>query len=503
MPPPPSTDALPRVQNFKVHKLLGKGSYGKVYKVQRETDGQFYALKETELGAMSQAERMDAVNEVRLLVSISHPSVIRYHEAFLNGNKLCVVMEYAPFGDLKYYVSKGLRLNAPFPEEAIWRIFLQLCQGLSALHANNIIHRDIKPANIFLCQNDVLKIGDLGVAKALNRIDFAKTQIGTPVYMAPEVWTGKLYSYSSDLWSLGCVLYEMMTFRVPVEGRSLADLKAKVARGQYSPVPQGRYSPELISLCHSLLNVEPRRRPSPEAILKSTAASKWLRVLPAHAHPLARSMSEGMQSQHSGCSALADTIIVPRDIRNLPRLLPPPSYEHRPLPGAPPPSSSSSASSGAAKPIVRSSSAAPPSPRDAVPSRDQLQQQQPREREQRPRSASRFERISAGGNEQPAAGRPPSAGRARPANPQPTAGLPSAVHGGVRPRSAYGGAGVAPVARAPHVAGGVHNVYGGVYGGAQMYGGRPVPGLSGLALAGKGAELLPGAARPQRRISIQ
>jgi serine/threonine protein kinase len=117
-----------------------------------------------------------------------NPQQIRYHEAFLNGNKLCVVMEYAPFGDLKYYITKGLRLNAKFPEEAIWRIFLQLCQGLSALHSNKVIHRDIKvnipftsphtdtltpsilqPANIFLCQNDVLKIGDLGVAKALTK----------------------------------------------------------------------------------------------------------------------------------------------------------------------------------------------------------------------------------------------------------------------------------------------------------------------------------------------
>lgn len=112
----------------QVHKLLGKGSYGKVYKVQRLSDDKFYALKETDLRGLSQAERMDAVNEVRLLVSINHPSVIRYHEAFLNGNKLCVVMEYAPYGDLRYYISKGQRLNAPFPEEAIWRIFLQLCR---------------------------------------------------------------------------------------------------------------------------------------------------------------------------------------------------------------------------------------------------------------------------------------------------------------------------------------------------------------------------------------
>lgn len=131
-----------------------------MYKVQRASDDKFYALKETDLGALNQMERMDAVNEVRLLVSISHPTVvractgpsliipqlpvffpsadsrgqpspglqIRYHEAFLNGNKLCVVMEYAPFGDLRYYITKGQRLNAPFPEEAIWRIFLQLCR---------------------------------------------------------------------------------------------------------------------------------------------------------------------------------------------------------------------------------------------------------------------------------------------------------------------------------------------------------------------------------------
>eukprot|EP00798_Chlamydomonas_sp_ICE-L_P002825 gene2825-4982_t len=158
--------SMPKIQNFKVHKLLGKGSYGKVYKVQRNSDDQYYALKETNLGSLSHAERMDAVNEVRLLVSMNHGNVIRYHEAFLNNSKLCVVMEYAPFGDLRYYISKGQRLRAPFPEEAIWRIFLQLCRGLSSLHANHIIHRDIKPANIFLCANDLLKIGDLGIAKA-------------------------------------------------------------------------------------------------------------------------------------------------------------------------------------------------------------------------------------------------------------------------------------------------------------------------------------------------
>ncbi|GAX75126.1 hypothetical protein CEUSTIGMA_g2570.t1 [Chlamydomonas eustigma] len=317
----PADGPLPRVQNFKVHKLLGKGSYGKVYKVQRESDDKYYALKETDLGALNHLERMDAVNEVRLLVSMNHPSVIRYHEAFLNGNKLCVVMEYAPFGDLRYYISKGQRLNAPFPEEAIWRIFLQLCKGLQALHAAHIIHRDIKPANIFLCQNDLLKIGDLGVAKALNKMDFAKTQIGTPVYMAPEVWSGKLYSYSSDLWSLGCVLYEMMMFKVPIEGRSMQELKVRVSAGRYTPIPAGKYSPELVAFCHSLLSLDPKRRPSPESILSSTGASKWLKVLPTPS-PSQRWSENGGPSSVTpvlGNHKMINTIVVPRDIRQLPK----------------------------------------------------------------------------------------------------------------------------------------------------------------------------------------
>ncbi|MEW5305128.1 MAG: hypothetical protein WDW36_007689 [Sanguina aurantia] len=332
----------PKIPKFKVLKMLGQGSYGKVYKVQRLTDSQEYALKETDLEAMSQAERSDSVNEVRLLVSINHPNVIRYNEAFVVGNKLNVVMEYAPFGDLRYYITKGIKLRAPFPEEAIWRIFLQLCRGLEALHASAVVHRDIKPANIFLCQNDLLKIGDLGIAKALDRHSFARTQIGTPSYMAPEVWSGKLYSCSSDLWSLGAVLYEMMTFRTPMEGRSMVELKSNVIRGNYAPVPSGRYSQELITFCHSLLCVEPNRRPLPGAILQSVAASKWIRVLPVSHPAQSRRGSDPSGLMLSGASRtpLLDTIVVPRDLRQLDKHLPPPSYDSDPT--HPEPSSRSS-----------------------------------------------------------------------------------------------------------------------------------------------------------------
>mmetsp|Transcript_14076 Transcript_14076/g.30512 ORF Transcript_14076/g.30512 Transcript_14076/m.30512 type:complete len:392 (+) Transcript_14076:244-1419(+) len=336
---------LPRVQNFKVLKVLGKGSYGKVYKVQRDSDEQYYALKETELGNLNHMERMDAVNEVRILFSISHANVIRYHEAFLNNNKLCVVMEYAPYGDLRYYIQKGQRLKAPFPEEAVWRIFLQLCKGLAALHSNHIVHRDIKPANIFLCQNDLLKIGDLGIAKALTRNNFARTQIGTPCYMAPEVWSGKPYSYSSDLWSVGCVLYEMLTFKTPMDGRSMQELKVRICSGRFTPVPSGRYSADLINLCHRLLTLDPARRPTASEILSCSAAQKWMRVLPTP--PPARRWSENGAAPTG--AQLINTIVVPRDLRQLPKKLPPPSYD-----------SDAAAKAAAAKPAEALPRAAPP-----------------------------------------------------------------------------------------------------------------------------------------------
>lgn len=115
-------------------------------------------------------------------------------------------------------------------EDLLWKYFIQIARGLEALHNMKIIHRDIKPGNILVTNTGHVKIADLGIAK-FARNNMAKTQIGTPVYMAPEVWCKKPYSFSSDTWSLGCVLYEMATYNMPFDGRSLNDLKHKILRG--------------------------------------------------------------------------------------------------------------------------------------------------------------------------------------------------------------------------------------------------------------------------------
>eukprot|EP01024_Parvocaulis_polyphysoides_P022306 TRINITY_DN20679_c0_g1_i1.p1 TRINITY_DN20679_c0_g1~~TRINITY_DN20679_c0_g1_i1.p1 ORF type:complete len:202 (-),score=30.83 TRINITY_DN20679_c0_g1_i1:21-626(-) len=189
-------------KKFKVDKFLGKGSYGSVYRVKRLDDNKTYAVKETDCTKMNQLEKADAVNEIRLLASIKHPNVIRYHEAFVDGQWLCIVMECATSGDLSRFVKKGAELKKQFPEDIIWKFFLQIVQGVNILHNNKILHRDIKPMNIFVGDNDVVKIGDLGIAKILKG-GMARTQIGTPHYMPPEIWAGKPYSFASFLISTG------------------------------------------------------------------------------------------------------------------------------------------------------------------------------------------------------------------------------------------------------------------------------------------------------------
>ncbi|KAL3139701.1 hypothetical protein ABBQ38_004011 [Trebouxia sp. C0009 RCD-2024] len=302
-------------KRFEVQKLLGKGSYGIVYRVKRLSDGGVYALKEADVRKMSALERADAVNEIRLLASVKHPNVVRYHEAFLDGNLLCIVMEYAPNGDLGRFIKKGNELKKAFPEEIIWKYFLQICEGMQALHNAKIIHRDIKPMNIFVGDHDVVKVGDLGIAKMIKE-GVANTQIGTPHYMPPELWQNKKYTFTSDLWALGCLLYELMTYRVPFEARSMAELRTKVMAGRFKPITPGKYSADLINLMGQLLQVNPQRRPEVSKILASSVVQKHA-AGGSHRAAAAEPASKGNVLQ---------TIKIPADLRLLQARLPQAEY---------------------------------------------------------------------------------------------------------------------------------------------------------------------------------
>ncbi|KAL3134399.1 hypothetical protein ABBQ38_006461 [Trebouxia sp. C0009 RCD-2024] len=302
-------------KRFEVQKLLGKGSYGIVYRVKRLLDGRVYALKEIDVRKMSARTGADAVNEIRLLASVKHQNIIRYHEAFLDGNLLCIVMEYAQYGDLGRLIKKAIELKKAFPEKIIWKYFMQICEGMQVLHNAKIIHRDIKPMNIFVGDHDIVKVGDLGIAKMIKE-GVANTQIGTPHYMPPELWQNKKYTFTSDLWALGCLLYELMTYRVPFEARSMAELHTKVMAGHFKPITPGKYSADLINLMGQLLQVNPQRRPMVSQILASSVLQKHA-AGGSHIAAAAAPFSKGTVLQ---------TIKIPADLQLLQARLPQAEY---------------------------------------------------------------------------------------------------------------------------------------------------------------------------------
>lgn len=124
------------------------------------------------------------------------------------------------------------------------------------------------------------KIGDLGIAKLLTKTMAAKTQIGTPHYMPPEIWRNRPYGFSSDSWAIGCLLYEMATYSVPFEARSMSELRYKVLRGTYPPVPS-TYSRELQQMVKDCLDSNPDRRPSMDQILNNQAVASRMHLLDA------------------------------------------------------------------------------------------------------------------------------------------------------------------------------------------------------------------------------
>jgi len=256
------------LNNFIIGKNLGKGAFGSVCLVTRKEDKKVYAMKSINIGKLDKKEIEAALNEVRILASLSHPNIIGYKDAFYDENSrtLNIVMEYADDGDISHKIQDNLRRRLRFEESTIWEWIIQLLKGLKYLHDNKIMHRDIKCANIFLMKNGLLKIGDLNVSK-IAKSNMARTQTGTPFYLAPEIWKDLPYDYKCDIWSVGCIIYELCTSRPPFRGTSLKELRRNVLNGYYLPI--SGFSNDIKDIIAKMLIVDPKRRASTDELLNS------------------------------------------------------------------------------------------------------------------------------------------------------------------------------------------------------------------------------------------
>ncbi len=256
------------MEGFEILKKLGDGSYSVVYKVRRKADNNIYALKKVNLQKLKDKEKQNALNEVRILASIKSPFVISYKEAFIeeSDKSLCIIMEYADRGDLYQKIVQFKKSGCLIEETDVWRIFIQMVRGLKALHDLKILHRDLKSANIFLFSDGSAKIGDCNVSKVVYK-GLGYTQTGTPYYASPEVWNDDPYDNKSDIWSLGCVTYEMLTLHPPFRAESMEGLYQKVIKGQFGKI-NPRYSEDIFEMIKFLLKVNPVDRPNCAQILK-------------------------------------------------------------------------------------------------------------------------------------------------------------------------------------------------------------------------------------------
>ncbi|NXR06216.1 NEK2 kinase, partial [Semnornis frantzii] len=268
-----------RPDDYEVLFTIGTGSYGKCRKVRRKADGKILVWKELDYGSMTEAEKQMLVSEVNLLRELRHPNIVRYHDRIIDRSNttLYIVMEYCDGGDLASLIAKctkerHVRSVHYLEESFVLRVLTQLTLALKECHRRSdggvTVHRDLKPANVFLDSKQNVKLGDFGLARILHHdTSFAKTFVGTPYYMSPEQMNRMSYNEKSDIWSLGCLLYELCALLPPFRAYNQKELAEKIKEGKFRRIPYC-YSEQLNELLKEMLNVKDYCRPSVEDILQ-------------------------------------------------------------------------------------------------------------------------------------------------------------------------------------------------------------------------------------------
>ena len=230
----PKRPNIPRdlvVKGYKSIRQVGKGAFGAAILVFNEKRQEYSIAKEVVLAGMGDGQKKEAENEVDILSGLHHPNIIRYGECHVSRDRIVIVMEYADGGDLCGKIKAKAAMGARFRPAEAARLFSQTALAIKYLHDRHILHRDLKPQNVFLTSQGVVKLGDFGISTVLqSSVMMAKTICGTPFYFSPELCEGKAYNNKSDVWALGCVLFEILTLDVPfpIAGGKMTDLMNRI-----------------------------------------------------------------------------------------------------------------------------------------------------------------------------------------------------------------------------------------------------------------------------------
>lgn len=285
-------------EQFREMDIIGRGSFGLIRRVSHKSTGKIYVRKEISYQSLSKKEEKQLSSEFQILENLDHPNIVHVYafDKIPNEKLLHIYMEYCDGGDLSQIIKKYRENNEYIPETLIWQIFTQTLLALYRCHygidiqpvnllfkstpelkppttsnSSVVIHRDIKPENIFFLSDQyTVKLGDFGLAKSLGPDTFTQTYVGTPYYMPPEVIAEDSYDQNCDIWSLGCVMYELCALTPPFTAKTQKQLQEKILSGLYNELPS-HYSNRLKMCIYACLIVEPKERADANLLLQETS----------------------------------------------------------------------------------------------------------------------------------------------------------------------------------------------------------------------------------------
>ena len=261
------------MEKYEILNEIGHGNFGKIYKIRRKQDNKILIWKELDYSQMSSKEKEQIVTEVNILRELDHPNIVKYYERVIDkkNSKIYIIMEYCEGGDISHLIKSYKNKSKLIPEPIIWKIFTQVLKAVHAIHTHKqgkIIHRDIKPSNVFLDKNNNIKLGDFGLSRILpQETTFAYSHVGTPYYMSPEQIEETKYNEKSDIWSLGCFLYEMAALRPPFQAKNQIMLGMRIKSGKIERIDK-MYSNELWKCICLMMNINYEKRPSTSDLMK-------------------------------------------------------------------------------------------------------------------------------------------------------------------------------------------------------------------------------------------
>ncbi|XWS43772.1 hypothetical protein CRYUN_Cryun16bG0132700 [Craigia yunnanensis] len=249
------------VGDYLVGRQIGSGSFSTVWHARHRFHGTEVAIKEIGMARLNKKLQDSLMSEIFILKRINHPNIIRLHDIIEVPGKIHLLLEYCKGGDLSMYITH----HGSVPETTAKHFMQQLAAGLQVLRDNNLIHRDLKPQNLLLSTNDskaVLKIADFGFARSLQPRGLAETLCGSPLYMAPEIMQLQKYDARADLWSVGAILFQLVTGKTPFTGNNQIQLLQNIMKSTdlHFPAENNYLTADCKDLCQKLLRHNPVER---------------------------------------------------------------------------------------------------------------------------------------------------------------------------------------------------------------------------------------------------